>query len=339
MNSSSSVTVCVAFVLAFGVTHSLLFGGLYKYGYKCNATQLEKIEKAEILKQRSRCPTRGFWFDQALHYSLNRHDVTVVSVGCNKGDDLVSLMASWSGNKSYNVTNYKNHMRAKYPSVRFACGKGARHHSYYSQQIPIRHVRGYCIEPMPINQELLRYCMYDATNFTKDAMSIVPAAMDTLPGIALFPNFLLPGVEHLGLGHLGASGSMAIPINVINLDNFIAGEDLDIIDHLSIDAEGYDGRVLLGAAKSLASGKIRIVEFEYGSSAAWKTMDLSLIVDFLDVLHYDCFWMGDRGELWRLTGCWLSRYKEPAWSNIVCVHRHLEADTHMAFTNYSTFFM
>jgi hypothetical protein len=193
---------------------------------------------------------------------------------------------------------------------------------------------------MPINQKLLKHCMYDSMMFSPEVLTVVPAAVDTLPGVALFPNFLLPGVEHLGLGHIGASGSQAIPINVTSVDLFLADEGLTEVDFLSIDAEGHDGRVLLGAARSLAAGRIRMLEFEYGKAGVWKTTELSTFVDYLDVLQYDCYWMGDGGELWRLTGCWLARYKEKAeWSNVVCVHRLLDVATHQIFVDHAATFM
>ena len=310
------------------------------YGYKCNDTQLAAIEKADVVKllQHSRCPKRGSWFRSAVHQSLKRPNITIVSIGCNKGDDLISLMEAWSGNTTYNVTAYVQHMRADFGKLHFACGKAAKHYPRFLQQT-VRHVRGFCVEPMPINQKLLRSTMYDGMKFSPEVLKVVPAAVDMLPGVALFPNFLLPGVEHLGLGNIGASGSQAIPVNVTNVDQLLADEGLDIVDLLSIDAEGYDGRVLLGAAQSLASGKIRMLEFEYGKTGPWKTLDLSMIVEYLDVLQYDCFWMGDGGELWRLTGCWMAGYKDKAdWSNVVCVHRVLEAATHRIFTDHSTIF-
>ena len=45
-------------------------------------------------------------------------------------------------------------------------------------------------------------------------------------------------------------------------------------------------------------------------------------VDLLDQLGFDCFWAGNAGQLWRLTGCWHdSYYAGRAWSNVACANR------------------
>ena len=108
------------------------------------------------------------------------------------------------------------------------------------------------------------------------------------------------------------------------------------IDFLSIDTEGHDGRVIIGMTKTLVQQKIKVFEFEYHSVGPWATMDLSLIVDLVDICGYDCWWQGNKGELWRLTGCWLDLYHDKrGWSNIVCVNRQ-ESYLHSAFEYLSS---
>jgi FkbM family methyltransferase len=63
-----------------------------------------------------------------------------------------------------------------------------------------------------------------------------------------------------------------IPVNVTNIDTFVGKEKIEIIDFLSIDTEGYDGTVILGMAKTLSKGHIRVFEFEYHSNPPWNKM-------------------------------------------------------------------
>jgi hypothetical protein len=87
----------------------------------------------------------------------------------------------------------------------------------------------------------------------------------------------------------------------------------------------------MGMLKTLGAERIRVFEFEYHKYGPWGTMDLSLIVELVDLMGYDCYWQGHWEQLWRLTGCWHARYGTYRnWSNIVCVLRN-EAALHAAF--------
>ena len=100
-----------------------------------------------------------------------------------------------------------------------------------------------------------------------------------------------------------------------------------------------DDNMVLGMAQTLAAKKVRVFEFEYHNIGPWATMDLSLIISMIDVHGYDCWWQGNRGELWRLTGCWLKSYDTLRnWSNVVCVNRQ-ETIIHSKMASYSKQFM
>jgi hypothetical protein len=77
-------------------------------------------------------------------------------------------------------------------------------------------------------------------------------------------------------------------VEVISLDEFFEGRIVEI-DMLKVDAEGYDFRVLLGAAKLLSLGAIRTLQFEY--NAPWKEAGSTLVqaVSYLKSFGYETF--------------------------------------------------
>jgi hypothetical protein len=93
-----------------------------------------------------------------------------------------------------------------------------------------------------------------------------------------------------------------------------------LIDILSIDVEGYDWPVLVGANQTLQ--RTKYLEFEYHSVGAWNKYNLSTAIAFLHQHQFMCYWAGREGKLWRITGCWRHEYDRfKQWSNVGCVHR------------------
>lgn len=91
---------------------------------------------------------------------------------------------------------------------------------------------------------------------------------------------------------------------------------------VTIDAEGNDALVIRGANKTLASGKVKYLEFEHQKYRAWSKLLLEDTIDHLDDLGYECFWALDKGKLIRITNCWHATWTHKhSWSNIVCARR------------------
>jgi hypothetical protein len=96
----------------------------------------------------------------------------------------------------------------------------------------------------------------------------------------------------------------------------------EVIDFLSIDVEGYDYEVLLGAPLTLK--RTKYLEFEYNWKGPWAAHQLSQVIDRLQTDHgLWCYWAGAHGNLWRITDCWLSHYGTKFWSNVACVNARL----------------
>jgi FkbM family methyltransferase len=269
------------------------------YGAECSPKQMENILRSKPTRD-STCPLRSNWLKVVLQESLMKLNATIIVIGCNKGDDFVSLMEAWSGNTSYDTHKYVSTLKSESRSLKRKGGCGAAKREMLMNQT-LRSTKGYCIEPMPINFNILQKAM-NIMKFDPSVYNIRPFAFDAFPGNSMFPNSAVVGQEDLGLGEYGEVKDM-VSIEVKNVDTFMISEGIGIVDFLSIDTEGHDGRVILGMVKTLALDKIRVLEFEYHSSGPWKTMDLSMIIDLLDNFGMDCFWQGNKGNLWRLTGC------------------------------------
>ena len=312
-------------------------GSNINYGERCTSLELYFLQQKQITNKTSNCPRRDYWLEVVLKDSSKRLTSNVVVVGCNKGDDFISMMEAFSGNKRYNVNAWLKILNFYNNTVRFACGEAKR------IQSPIQHVRpvqGYCLEPMPKNLLMLKN-LSKLMKFDPKTVHIEGYAVSALPSRGFFPDAAV-GNEQMGLDQ-STSGKVTITdkvaVDITNLDTYFSLNKLGIVDFLSIDTEGHDGYVIIGMAQTLAAKKVRVFEFEYHKIGAWATMDLSLIISMIDIHGYDCWWQGNKGQLWRLTGCWLDSYGTSRdWSNVLCVNR-LEVNIHSAIASYSKQFM
>lgn len=280
----------------------------------------------------SRCPPRK-WMDFAVQNSRREKEAIVIVVGCNKGDDFVELLEAFSGNSTYNSTRYIE-LLAKEDVVGFACPSVP---VTVSNKIDLRPIRGYCIEAMLSTFQVANKIM-SSLSFNPREANRVHMAMSAFPGKQNFTNHKA-GAENAGLNNEWMFGGIpTVVVNVSNVDTLVEDERLDHIDFLSIDTEGHDASVILGTIKTLSRAFISVFEFEYHKVGQWAWMHLSFIIDLLDELGFDCFWQGNSGELWRLTGCWHRTYHtNKEWSNVVCAHRRLAA--HSMFVKTSEIYM
>ena len=93
------------------------------------------------------------------------------------------------------------------------------------------------------------------------------------------------------------------------------------IDLLKIDTEGFDPLVLHGADAILRRHQVRLLLFEYHGVGQWRTTSLFQVITDLDEKGYICYQIGRTG-LFRLTGCWSSKFETKSWSNVLCLSKH-----------------
>ncbi len=87
---------------------------------------------------------------------------------------------------------------------------------------------------------------------------------------------------HSGSQSMHRRGGRAQSVGCVTLDAFCAREGIESIDLLKIDVEGNELRVLRGARRMLAEGRVARIQFEYGPENAHARV---LLKDLFELLH------------------------------------------------------
>jgi FkbM family methyltransferase len=293
-----------------------------QHGARCTKEQSEWIATQDPIAN-SNCPQRGAWMNTFELASIDNPSATLVSIGCNRGDDLANKMRYWSRNTTYSHKAMLPHM-SEFQSSR-SCPIDPEADISTSQR-RVRPVHGYCIEAMKTTFDTVKN-IYKTLGWDTE-IQVIHAAMSSVPGMAEFPKHSA-GIESLGIGSESQFGNELV--NVSTVDELVKTHNLQKIDILSIDTEGNDMRVIFGAVHSLS--RVRFLEFEYHNVNRWQYSDLQDLIDLLDQFNFDCYWPLNDGRLFRLTGCWHdSYYAKRTWSNVACCNRN-EIALHNAMDN------
>ena len=294
----------------------------------CTSGQLKLIARnlhsPERLQRFSNCPETSSWLFSSDRTWLTRlkqpHDPLIaIYAGCNKGMDAVNTLRALSQNASIDKQIWKDSLRPG----KSACGQtnSPQHEILSNSTMRLAHV--YCIEAMPSTARVLKRAV-ESLGWTSQ-FHIVHAAVDATDGTLRFPD-AGAGVEHLGVWAClePQYRSSCRRVRKISLDTFVLKQqqhfnERTLVDYLSIDVEGNDWHVLLGASQILDQTKY--LEFEYHNVGAWVSHNLSTAIDFLAAKGFACFWSGRQGKLIQITGCFRSEYNEyKTWSNVACAH-------------------
>jgi len=123
------------------------------------------------------------------------------------------------------------------------------------------------------NPELVVHC-FEPTSRRFAALS------EKLEGRAILNNFALgdtPGEQRIFYGASGGSNSIypqrynnesyaatdVETIKVSTIDDYCAKHDIQSVDFIKMDIEGYEPAAIRGASRMLREGRIRIIQFEY----------------------------------------------------------------------------
>lgn len=267
---------------------------------------------------------------------------TAIYVGCNKAMDAVNTLRMLSGNPIFDKNQWKDEL------FRGTKEDGKKVHpghcgQEFDEQFPLvasplrqqpHAATVYCIEAMPKTAVHLNATAHRLGWHERLVVSNV--AISSTDGTTLFPSAKggedTVGVENSGLADCQGKGAsstknaLCSEIPMYRLDTFAEHEiqTSTLIDFLSIDVEGFDWEVLKGAPQLLQ--RVKYLEFEYNWRGLWQEQMLSDSITTLQDANFICYWTGDAGYLWRITGCWQSHYNHKFWSNVACVNTVLAKD-------------
>lgn len=260
-----------------------------------------------------------------------------ISIGCNKGFDAINTLRMGTFDKSINKNDWKDALQQDGSEL---------HQSVCNQDntdlfdvLPSSRSQDgtmYCIEPMPETVQRLKIA---ANHLDYKGLEVVHAAISKENSEMFFPTDRI-GIENVGIQSFCNGAGITeeertkrchrVPVYSLPtfMEKFVSSDlnndVMPTINILSIDVEGYDGDVLLGATKSILN-KVEYLEFEYNWMGSWGKQHLYDIVKMLDEVGMSCYFSGI-DKLWRITDCWLPFYDLRYWSNVACVSRQLVPD-------------
>lgn len=268
-----------------------------------------------------------------------------ISIGCNKGFDAINTLRMGTFDDSIDKKAWKSAMEQDGEELHQSVCNQDNHDdmfevSKYFQQssssLPLTSPRPqgemHCVEPMPQTYQRLNHSA-EILGYTQKGLKVTHAAVSKESGQMLFhTDGMKKGVENKGLDNNCRKMSKKnqklfcqhIPVYSLKdfVDTHVKTDKANPINILSIDVEGFDGDVLLGATTNVLR-RVEYLEFEYNWMGSWKNQHLFDIINMLDEdSDMTCYWAGvDR--LWRITNCWMSYFDVHAWSNVACVNRRL----------------
>jgi FkbM family methyltransferase len=105
-------------------------------------------------------------------------------------------------------------------------------------------------------------------------LKLMRVAASDREGSATFYEELEAGETSSLVSGASRGSATAVEVTTVTLDALLEGMPGRAVDFLKIDAEGFDGRILAGAAKAFADRRIGIVQFEY--NAPWRRAGTTL---------------------------------------------------------------
>jgi len=287
------------------------------------------------------CCPQNIWlrkFYERVHTDISSPRSFVgLSVGCNRGDDAINLMRLGSADPSFDTDRWSAAFFANSSSMAGeVCGQALPQVDLGNFPPASVVSQMHCIDPLEHNANALRRSAHELGLDTK-GFHVHQIAVSRTNGAVLFPSAKATqlGTENKGISNCKQTKvptESCESVEMYNLDTFdqkFLKPDAPI-NILSIDVEGFDGDVLLGATEYTLP-RVQYLEFEYNWMGSWQGQKLSDVIELLDSkFGFTCYWPGNKGQIWRITGCWQEHYNLHFWSNVACVNRNYEAVKELA---------
>jgi len=261
--------------------------------------------------------SKGWWFlgcksdvDEVLDFLKNFYrgpdkDGVFVDIGANLGQVTENFVQTF-GNIPWN--RYKR---------KFGLD------GLYCKNDPNPGAEVYMFEPQPNNARRIRERM-EFSYWGLERIKLIEAAVSNYSGTASFG--YASDSEYTETGSLGSKRSdkverKSVDVEVVSFDDayerHLHGKKIFM---MKTDTEGFDGTVIRGMKKVLASGKLRFLTFEYHT--LWfenETGDsLKSITTFLEEYGYFCYFIFPQRLLPISGEYWQDKFEMRRWSNVFC---------------------
>lgn len=324
----SSLEIAIPSIKGFSKRPSLV-----SKGHICTPEQLKK--QSELARHLSRTHTWHIWSgcsktdflqlyaQEVASLASKENPMVLINIGANKGYSIVDKYAYWVQESGVNPRSLHKFIQKAFPSLKRSCDTCGECNFKGPESLDIKRenldkLKVFAVEPSPGNIELL-----DKVKewLNTDFFTVIQAAGLNEAGTVQFPNTTMGDT----LGYLEKPSQSSVTVPTITVQDLAKENNLDTIDMLFIDTEGFDPLVLEGSKSLIAKQKIKIIIFEYHSVNYWaknnpQSYSLEETSDFFDFFGYDCYIEGTN-EMLRLTGCWINLFEFRTWSNILCVLR------------------
>lgn len=267
------------------------------------------------------CPSAQ-WMDKFQELSPGGNK-TFFDIGCNKGYTSAHFFGLWAPDLGFNPETLQKDKNIFCGHCNDCLDKAAPARTEVQSGLTVIGV-----EPnMPTLAHLIltRDVFF---NGSQPALQwhIVHSAVSNASSFAPFPRCTANDEEcALTFGNaasLARTGIDVVPLRTV--DELIAMYNVQYVDILKIDTEGFDAPAMEGAMGALMAGRVGVITFEYHFLGVWPQYQLADVAVKLGGLNYVCYYSGQigaEGSLARLTGCFTPVYEMHDWSNVVCVRR------------------
>lgn len=176
--------------------------------------------------------------------------------------------------------------------------------------------RGLLFEPNPVLFRVLR-----RTVEPLDAdLEVLGVALADASGTRMFWAEADGGESSSFVSRWARKGATAVSVPTSTLDAELERRGITHVDFLKIDTEGFDYRVLKGAANALRSQQIGLVQFEYNTPWAFAGDTLFACRHFLVEAGYEVFLLKRQGLY---TVDWEAYGEYFAYSNLVAASQQV----------------
>lgn len=221
-------------------------------------------------------------------------------------------------------------IRKKHPLIVLdvGCNKGAWTKMLLGQLKNSTKPQIFAFEPNPTLAEELKLLARELSDRAK--VTVVCAAVSNKPGKL---DFILAtgGVHHLATEDMSEEGEK-ITVNVITIDDFCEKEQLDWVDMIKIDVEGFDILAMQGTSKLIENERVGIIQFEYGSLLMRTRTYLFDAFKIVEGTAYKVGKVSNKGI--EVFNNWHPDIERFYGGNYVLVHKRLWQDLSVRFVDY-----